>query len=98
MAQFDVFLLRESTYVVDVQSPLASVHGTRLVIPLIVPDHDARQTTRLNPELTFAGERRLLAIQFASTIDAGKLTTPVGSLAHEEWAIKGAIDFLISGF
>ncbi|USU03727.1 CcdB family protein [Sphingomonadaceae bacterium OTU29MARTA1] len=98
MAQFDVYLLRDTTYVVDVQSPLASVHATRLVIPLIAPDADASPTSRLNPLLTLDGQQWVLATHFASTVDASTLKAPVASLAHEEWAIKGAIDFLTGGF
>lgn len=98
MAQFDVYRLPNGTRVVDVQSRFASVHATRLVIPLVRPDSEAKQTTRLNPLLDMNGEPWLLAIQFASTLDANLLRNPIGSLAHEDLAIKGAIDFLINGF
>ena len=98
MAQFDIYLLRDGTHVVDVQSPLASVHATRLVIPLVDPDEDTSPLSRLNPRVLVDGQPWLLGIQFTSTVDAKLLKAPVGSLADEEWSIKGAIDFLINGF
>ena len=52
MAQFDVYILPDGAHVVDVQSPLASVHRTRLVIPLIDPSDDTNVVGRLNPQVT----------------------------------------------
>lgn len=98
MAQFDVYQLPDGMRVVDVQSRFASVHATRLVIPLIAPDEQAASTTRLNPQLEIEGEPWILAIQFASTLDERLLKAPIASLAHAEFAIKDAIDFLINGF
>ena len=98
MAQFDVYLLPDGTRVVDVQSPFASVYATRLVIPLIGSGGDVASTTRLNPLIKMDGEIWILAIQFASTLDATLLRTPIASLAHEDLTIKDSIDFLINGF
>ncbi len=98
MAQFDVYRLPDGMRVVDVQSRFASVHATRLVIPLIAPDEQAASTTRLNPLLEIDGETWILAIQFASTLDERLLRTPIASLARDDLVIKGAIDFLINGF
>lgn len=98
MAQFDVYRLPDGVRVVDVQSPLAAVHPTRLVVPLIAPDHDAASITRLNPAIDFEGSTWLLGPQFMTTVDAALLKSPIGSLAEEEWTIKASIDFLLNGF
>ncbi|MEH3045955.1 CcdB family protein [Sphingomonas adhaesiva] len=97
-AQFDVYRLSDRTLVVDVQSPLASVHATRLVIPLIAMEEATPAVSRLNPKLSIDGKPVVLATHFVTTVDAKALTVPVASLADEEWAIKGALDFLINGF
>ncbi len=97
-AQFDVYRLPDGIQVVDVQSPLASVHATRLVLPLIAPTDGAAVVQRLNPLVTLNGEHWLLATHFATTVDARLLRTPVGSLADQEWTIKSALDFLLNGF
>ncbi|ATI55873.1 MAG: CcdB family protein [Sphingomonas sp.] len=98
MAQFDVYILPDGAHVVDVQSPLASVHRTRLVIPLIDPSDDTNVVGRLNPQVTLDGEPWLLATHFAVTLDAKLLRARIGSLADQEWTIKAALDFLINGF
>ncbi|WP_294216949.1 CcdB family protein [uncultured Sphingomonas sp.] len=98
MAQFDVYILPDGAHVVDVQSPLASVHRTRLVIPLIDPSDDTNVVGRLNPKVTLDGEPWLLATHFAVTLDAKLLRGRIGSLADQEWTIKAALDFLINGF
>ncbi|MEH3035183.1 MAG: CcdB family protein [Sphingomonas adhaesiva] len=97
-AQFDVYRLADRTLVVDVQSPLASVHATRLVIPLIAMKDATPSVSRLDPHVGIDGKPWVLATHFATTVDAKALTVPVASLAHEERAIKGALDFLINGF
>lgn len=98
MAQFDVYRLADGVRVIDVQSPLATVHATRLVIPLIAPDGDAASITRLNPTIDFGGSTWLLSPQFMTTVDATLLKTLIGSLAGEEWTIKASIDFFLNGF
>jgi toxin CcdB len=97
-AQFDVYRLPDGTFVVDVQSPLASVHRTRLVVPLIALEDSTPVIARLNPQLRVDGELFVLATHFATTIDGKLLTQVVASLADQEWTIKGALDFLINGF
>ena len=97
-AQFDVYRLPNGRLVVDVQSPLATVHGTHLVIPLIEWGDATPAIDRLNPRLDFDGSTWVLATHFATTIDAKLLKDAVASLADEEWAIKGALDFLVNGF
>ena len=97
-AQFDVYRLPDQTLVVDVQSPVASVHGTRLVIPLIEASDTTLPIARLNPQFSVQGRTWVLGTHFATTIDAKALHQVVDSLAREEWAIKGALDFLVNGF
>ena len=98
MAQFDVFSLPDGSLVVDVQSDYAAVYGTRLVIPLVQPDGDAAKVPRLNPSLLVNGEPVLLATQLASAVREKFLRSSVASLADDDFTIKAALDFLISGF
>lgn len=98
MAQFDVYILPDGGHVVDVQFPLANVHRTRLVIPLVDPTDDAGVVGRLNPQVVLNGEPWLLATHFAVTLDVTLLRARIGSLDDQEWTIKSALDFLINGF
>ncbi len=97
-AQFDVYRLPDATLVVDVQSPLASVHATRFVIPLLPLGDATPPIPRLNPQVSMDGQPWVLATHFATTVDNRILTYPVGSVADQEWVIKGALDFLVNGF
>ncbi len=97
-AQFDVYRLPDATLVVDVQSPLASVHATRFVIPLLPLGDATPPIPRLNPKVSMDGQPWVLATHFATTVDNRILTHPVGSVADQDWVIKGALDFLVNGF
>lgn len=98
MAQFDVHSLPDETWVVVIQSDLAAVYRTKLVVPLIPPDEDAGAVTRLNPLLTVDGEPRLLATHLAGAPPKSLLGPRITSLESEELTIKSALDVLISGF
>lgn len=98
MAQFDVFHLRDGVLVVDVQSDLIAIAGTRFVIPIIPPDEDARPSHRLNPELVFREVTYVLATHIAGAVAVSALGNPLGSVLKYEYAIKSALDMLISGY
>lgn len=98
MAQFDVHLLQDGTYVVDVQSDFIRTTGTRLVIPLIEIGEDAGVVDRLTPRLRLDGDDVLLATHLATAVLEGQLRARVGSLAEHDYAIRLAPDMLISGF
>ena len=98
MAEFAVHALRSGGLVVDVQSDLLDPFETRVVIPLVAPEHAPRAPRRLNPVLEVAGERRILATHLLAALPRAELGTPVGSLAAERDAIRAALDMLFLGF
>ena len=97
MPQFDVFRLQNGELVVDCQADVLSGLNTRLVIPLQIIDEGGQVSARLNPLLTIGGERLVLKTHFAGAIDTRLLRTRTGSAAEHEYAIKAALDVLISG-
>lgn len=98
MPQFDVYRMLDSTLVVDVQSDFIGVTGTRLVIPMIPPDGDAGPSDRLNPEFSFAKQTYVLATHLAGAVSTTALGPSLGSMVRHEYAIKSALDMLISGY
>ena len=98
MAQFDVHQLPDGGWVVDIQSDLIAISQTRAVIPLVAPDEDAIAIRRLHPLLDVNGERRVLATHLLGVVRCTVLSEPIGSVAADEYAVKGAIDMLISGY
>jgi toxin CcdB len=98
MAQFDVYPLRGGGMVVDCQSDFVTYFDTRLVAPLLPLEADMHIIARLQPVLEVAGEKRVLATQYLATLPRRELSAPVASLADQEYAIKAALDMLISGF
>lgn len=98
MAQFDAYLLPDSTWVVSVQSDLLPIYATTLVVPLVTPDDDAAAMARLNLILKVSGRRLVLAPQLASALPTRLLGSAKTSLAGYEYEIKAALDMLISGY
>ncbi|MEG3163570.1 CcdB family protein [Sphingomonas sp. PB2P19] len=98
MAQFDVFVLPDGTWVVDVQSDLLAIYNTRVVIPLIPPDADVSVIHRLHPSFDINGENRLLATQLISVVYRRILGPPIGSLETQYTTITAAIDKLVGGY
>lgn len=98
MAQFDIYMLTDGLHVVDVQSDVIRLTGTRMVIPLIEMDDDAGVVDRLTPRLPMAGGDMLLATHLTTAVLDHELRRPVGSLREHDYAIKMALDMLISGF
>ncbi|HEX8554607.1 MAG TPA: CcdB family protein [Sphingomonas sp.] len=96
MAQFDVYWLNDG-YVVDVQSNLIDYFGSRLVVPLLPLEGAPPSIARLMPELEVEGSKQILATPMASAVRRTLLGKPVGSLIKEEYAIKAALDVLITG-
>ncbi|URW75739.1 CcdB family protein [Sphingomonas donggukensis] len=98
MAQFDVHRLRDGAMVVDVQSDLLSTLTSRLVIPLVPPGEDAQAMDRLHPVVEVLGKPYLVATHLAGAVARRDLGPLQASLSDEDFAIKSALDFLISGF
>jgi len=98
MAQFDVYRTREGALVVDCQSDLLSSYNTRIVAPLLEPQDNLPVMTRLNPRLRVGEQEHVLMIEFLAAVPVSSLGASVTSLIQHEYAIKAALDMLISGF
>ena len=98
MGEFAVYALGTGSLVVDVQSDLLEPFATRVVIPLLAPEHAPQAPRRLNPVFEVAGSRRILATQLLAALPRAELGAPVGSLAAERDAIRAALDMLFLGF
>jgi toxin CcdB len=97
MAQFDVITLRSGGLVLDCQADLLSDLNTRFVVPLSLP-HDAPPTrVRLNPTFDINGKTYVMVTQFAAALSVSHLGETVASLGREEFTIKNALDFLLTG-
>jgi toxin CcdB len=99
MAQFDVLRTRGGALVLDCQSDLLELLETRFVVPLRREGVEApRASQRLTPIFEIAGERYVMVTPLARGIDRQDIEGFVTSLATHEYEIKGALDFLVSGF
>ena len=68
MGEFAVYALGTGSLVVDVQSDLLEPFATRVVIPLLAPEHAPQAPHRLNPVFEVAGSRRILATQLLAAL------------------------------
>lgn len=98
MAQFQVYRLPDGTRVLDLQSDLIQT-GARVVAPLIAESADLKSITRLEPIFEIEGEPLALHIGEMAAIPAHLLKgKPVADLSQEDYAIRGALSMLFSGF
>lgn len=98
MAQFDAVRLRGSDLVVILQSDVVDYLPTRLVAPLLPIDQVPSIVPRVNPRIVIDGDEFVLVTHLAATVPVHQLQRVEASLAAHEYAIRGAIDMLISGF
>ncbi|MDP2785962.1 MAG: CcdB family protein [Sulfurimicrobium sp.] len=105
MARFEVF--RNSgphadnvPYLLDVQSDLLHGLDTRIVIPLRRRDRFpvSQIPQRLTPVFEIEGVDCMLETPKLAAVPLRLLKQPVKSLAVEQAAITGALDFLFQGF
>lgn len=97
MAQFDVHRGRlDDSLLLDCQSDLLDIIGTRFVIPLL-PLNVAQRTGRLHPIVELSGEQLLVSTHLASAVSCEELGPIVGSLADRRFEILNALDMLITG-
>lgn len=97
MAQFDVHWLDDS-YVLDCQSNLIDLFGTRLVVPLLPGEGAPNPLKRLTPQFYIRGEHHTMATPLAAAVPENALRHPILSLAEHRDAIQGALDMLFSGY
>ncbi len=99
MAKYDVFRLPASEELaLECQSDLISHLDTRFIVPLIPVELAPVPAARLNPIFDIAGRRYSMVTQFAGTVAARNLQSPLTSLADHDLTIGNALDMLISGF
>ena len=98
MAQFDAHEIKGHGLVVDCQSHFLRDLQSRVVAPLRDADEPSVSTSRLNPLVSIDGKNYRVATQFMRAVDRRQLGPIVASLRDHEYAIKGAIDLLVSGF
>jgi len=98
MAQFDVYRTTRGEWVLDCQADLLASYNSRIVAPLLRPQEAPPIMPRLNPRFHVAGEERVLMIEFLAAVPVAMLGSPVSSLAEHDYAIRRAIDMLITGF
>ena len=99
MAKFDVYPHPDGPgYLLDCQADLLSGLNTRFVVPLLPFEIAPPPAARLNPVFEIAGQRCVMATQFAGTIARKRLGDCIVSLAADDVTITDAIDMLLSGY
>lgn len=105
MARFEIFRnggphADDVPYLLDVQSDLLHGLDTRIVIPLRRRDRfpASRIPQRLTPVFEIEGVDCMLETPKLAAVPLRLLKQPVKSLAVEQAAITGALDFLFQGF
>lgn len=96
MAQFDIHRVRGGELAVDCQADLLDNLPTRLMAPLRA-DQPAT-IARLTPSFTVNGRQMTLLTPLVRGVSVREIEETIGSLREHEYAIKGALDLLISGF
>ena len=98
MAQFGVYRLPDGVLVLDLQSDLIAT-GSRVVAPLLPVTEALPALTRLEPVFEIEGERYALHTAELAAIPERLLAgPPVADLTSEDYAIRGALDMVFSGF
>lgn len=81
----------------NVQSDLIGIAESRVVVPLITPEHAGGAIDRLMPELAVAGKRMVMDTAQITHVPMQMLGKQVADLSHERHAILAAIDMLTHG-
>lgn len=86
-------------FLLDVQSDLLSVLGTRVVVPLYRKEAaEAQAMTRLTPRLRFQEQDLVAMVPELAGIPQRRLGPVVGDLASARAELLQAIDLLLTGF
>ncbi len=86
-------------YLLDVQSEFFSVLGTRVVVPLYLPEAAGVQAmSRLTPVVWFLGQSMVAMVPERAGIPRRELGPVAGDLASSRGEILQAIDLLLTGF
>ena len=86
-------------FLLDVQSEVLSVLGTRVVVPLYRPNAaGVRAMSRLTPVVRFQGHSLVAMVPELAGIPRRELGPVSGHLAEARSEILQAIDLLLTGF
>ena len=98
MAQFRVYRLPGGRLVLDLQPDVVGI-PTRVVAPLEPPSPALRPFTHLEPVFEIEGGRLALHAGELAAVPARLVSgEPVADLRCEDYAIRRALDMLLSGF
>ncbi len=86
-------------FLLDVQSEVLAVLGTRVVVPLYRPDATGVQVlSRLTPLVPFQGQSLVAMVPEMAGLPRRDLGPVAGELASSRGEILQAIDLLLTGF
>ena len=98
MAQFHVYRVPGDRLVLDLQTDLIKT-GTRVVAPLIPTASGPKAIGRLEPVFDIDGTAYVLHTAEMAAIPSSVLKgEPVADLSASDYAIRGALDMVFSGF
>ena len=97
MARYDLHALNGGL-VVDLQSDLIEIPGSRVVAPLVQEKAAPPSTRSLHPRVTVKGEAFVVATHLLAAAPVGMLKAPVGNLSDHQDAFTLALDMLFHGF
>ncbi|MCO6386704.1 CcdB family protein [Aliihoeflea sp. 40Bstr573] len=98
MARYDVYRAPDDALLLDVQSPLLDIVGSRVVIPLLPAAAAPRSIARLHPVFDVEGEPQVLATHLISAVPDTLVAARVANLAQHHDEIVAALDMLFQGF
>jgi toxin CcdB len=99
MARHDVFQTTDGAgYLLDVQSDLLDIIGTRVMVPLLARDKFTKTFSRLNPEFMVGDQRYVMMTQFITAVPLSILGPTVAKLGDQHDTITKALDMLFQGF
>ena len=99
MARFQLFDNPDGEgYLLDVQSDLLDIAGTRVVVPLVPAGGGPPAVPRLHPVFAVQGGDHVMATHLIATVPIEILNQTHGNLAAHRDEITAALDMLFSGF
>lgn len=96
--QFDVYLSRNGTYVIVLQSDALDSLATRVVARLLPEDWNEPPFKYLSPEIDMGDLILRLQATELATLSLREIGTRVGSAAHMRDDIIRATDMLLTGY
>jgi toxin CcdB len=99
MAQYDVYPIPRGTgWLLDLQSDLLDVIGTRVVAPLVPLAEAQTRAGRLNPVFRIEGEEVVMLAQSLAAVPTSILKERCANLAQHHDKITAALDMVFLGF